>query len=181
MSADEFEVIRTLFAPLASGESARGLVDDAAVLTARGDLVVTTDAIVEGVHFRREDPIETVASKALRVNVSDLIGKGAKPTAALLTLVWPQDRAAGDIAQFAAGLKRDLQHFGMALLGGDTASTPGPLTVSITPFGEPLGERTPERADPQPGERTRSDGHRHQLHVVGLPARVAQHFSHAWG
>jgi len=152
MSADEFETIRTLFAPLASDASARGLVDDVAVLAAGGQLVVTTDAIVEGVHFRAEDPIETVASKALRVNVSDLVAKGARPMAALLTLVWPQSRPSEEIAVFAASLGRELKHFGMTLIGGDTTSTPGPLTISITAFGQPLADRVPSRADAQIGE-----------------------------
>lgn len=152
MSADEFEVIRNLFAPLAKGESARGLIDDAAVLSARGDLVVTTDAIVEGVHFLSDDPIETVASKALRVNVSDLVAKGAKPKAALLTLVWPNDRPAEQIAVFAGSLARELKHFDMELIGGDTTSTPGPLTISITAFGEPYAARTPSRAGAKAGE-----------------------------
>lgn len=152
MSADEFETIRSLFAPLADNVAARGLADDAAVLAARGDLVVTTDAIVEGVHFRAEDPIETVAAKALRVNLSDLIAKGAKPTAVLMTLVWPTTRPADQIPVFASSLGRDLKHYGVALIGGDTTSTPGPLTVSITAFGEPLGKRTPARADAKVGE-----------------------------
>jgi len=151
MSADEFDVIRTLFAPLA-GDGARCLVDDAAVLDMRGPLVVTTDAIVEGVHFLASDPIETVAMKALRVNVSDLIGKGAMPVSALLTLVWPQSRDAADIKLFADGLGRDLKQFGMTLLGGDTTSTSGPLTISITAFGLPLGARTPARADAEVGD-----------------------------
>jgi thiamine-monophosphate kinase len=152
MSADEFDVIRTLFAPLATSVGARGLVDDAAVLESHGKLVVTTDAIVEGVHFLPDDPIETIAMKALRVNVSDLIAKGARPTAALLTLVWPHTRPAEDIKAFAEGLARDLQSFGISLLGGDTTSTSGPLVVSITAFGEPVGDRVPSRADAQSGE-----------------------------
>lgn len=152
MSANEFDVIRDLFSPLASDPGARGLIDDAAVLRAHGDLVVTTDAIVEGVHFRPDDPIETVAAKALRVNISDLVGKGAKPTAALLTLVWPDTRPSGEIALFAQSLARELKHFGMTLVGGDTTATSGPLTVSITAFGEPCGERTPSRADAKPGD-----------------------------
>jgi len=152
MSADEFEVIRTLFAPLATEAGARGLVDDLAILSARGELVVTTDAIVEGVHFRGDDPIETVAAKALRVNVSDIVAKGAKPTVALLTLIWPNERPAEEIALFANSLSRELTHFGMSLIGGDTTATPGPLTVSITAFGEPLGARVPSRRDAKPGE-----------------------------
>ncbi len=153
MSADEFAVIRELFAPLATHAGARGLVDDAAVLEAQGALVVTTDAIVEGVHFLIDDPIDTVAKKALRVNVSDIVAKGAKPVAALLTLVWPNARPSDEIATFARGLGEDLQHYGVALIGGDTTSTPGPLTVSITLFGQPLGSRTPARTDAKPGEQ----------------------------
>lgn len=152
MSADEFEVIRTLFAPLAQAEGARGLVDDAAMLEAGGPLVVTTDAIVEGVHFLPSDPMATVAMKALRVNVSDLTAKGARPVAALLTLIWPNDRPAEEIAVFAGALGGELAHFGMTLLGGDTTSTPGPLTVSITAFGEPLGQRIPSRAGAMAGD-----------------------------
>lgn len=152
MSADEFDIIRTLFAPLATSPGARGLSDDAAVLESQGKLVVTTDAIVEGVHFLPDDPIETVAMKALRVNISDLIAKGAKPTAALLTLTWPNARPADQIKSFAEGLARDLKAFGIALIGGDTTSTEGPLTISITAFGEPVGDRVPSRADAKPGE-----------------------------
>lgn len=152
MSADEFNVIRDLFAPLATSEGARGLRDDAAVLEVQGKLVVTTDTIVEGVHFLSDDPIDTIAMKALRVNVSDLIGKGAKPSAILLNLSWPTDRASADIAKFAAALGRDLAQMGVSLLGGDTTSTPGPLTITITAFGEPLGGRTPSRADAKVGE-----------------------------
>ena len=152
MPADEFNVIRDLFAPLATYEGARGLRDDAAVLEARGRLIVTTDTIVEGVHFLSGDPIDTIAMKVLRVNVSDLVGKGAKPVAALLNLTWPRERPSDEIAKFATALGRDLNGFGMSLLGGDTTSTPGPLTISITAFGEPLSPRTPARADAKVGD-----------------------------
>jgi thiamine-monophosphate kinase len=152
MPADEFETIRTLFAPLARNDAARGLSDDVAVLQASSALVVTTDAIVEGVHFRAEDPIDLIAKKALRVNISDIAAKGAKPTGALLTLIWPNHRSAGEIGAFARGLGEDLKFYDIALLGGDTTSTPGPLTVSITLFGEPLSARTPSRADAKPGD-----------------------------
>ncbi|MGE0740720.1 MAG: thiamine-phosphate kinase [Hyphomonadaceae bacterium] len=152
MSAEEFDVIRTLFAPLATSEGARGLADDAAVLDVRGKLVVTTDALVEGVHFLSHDPIETVAMKAVRVNVSDIIAKGAQPVAALLTLVWRNSRDAEEIARFATAFGAELRSFGISLLGGDTTSTPGPLTVSVTLFGAPLGGRTPARADARVGE-----------------------------
>lgn len=152
MAADEFDIIRTLFAPLA-GAGARGLVDDVALIETHGPLVVTTDAIVEGVHFLPENPIAAVAKKALRVNVSDIVAKGAKPTGALLSLVWPKHRDAHEIAEFARGLGEDLQHYDLQLLGGDTTSTDGPLTISITMFGTPLGPRTPSRADAKAREQ----------------------------
>ena len=149
MSGDEFDIIGKYFAPLA-GEGARGLIDDVATL---GHYVLTTDAIVEGVHFLPDDPIDTIAKKALRVNLSDLAAKGAKPVGALLSLVWPDARPAAQIADFARGLGEDLQHYGLTLLGGDTSATPGPLTISITAIGEALGARTPSRADARLGEQ----------------------------
>ena len=146
--ADEFETIAKLFAPLATHPGARGLADDAAVL---GNLVLTTDAIVEGVHFLPDDPIETVAKKALRVNLSDIAAKGAKPVGVLVALMWPHRRNGAEIAAFARGLGEDLRAFGAPLLGGDTTSTPGPLAVSVTVIGEALG-RVPARADARVGE-----------------------------
>jgi len=148
MPADEFDTIRTLFAPLA-GEGARGLIDDVGML---GDVIVTTDAIVEGVHFLPDDPIDTIAKKALRVNLSDIAAKGARPIGVLLTLIWPKHRDAAEIATFARGFGEDLRAYDVPLLGGDTTSTPGALTVSITAFGKPLGARAPSRADARAGE-----------------------------
>jgi len=152
MSADEFDVIRELFAPHARSAAARALMDDAAVLEASGRLVVTTDAVIEGVHFLPDDPVETVAMKALRVNVSDIVAKGARPTAALLSLAWSETRPAAELKTFADALGRDLSFFGIDLIGGDTTSTPGPLMISITLFGEPLGARVPARSEAQIGE-----------------------------
>ncbi len=148
MPADEFETIAKLFAPLA-GEGARGLRDDAALFAGH---VVTTDAIVEGVHFLPDDPIDTIAKKALRVNLSDLAAKGAAPVAALVTLIWPDARPASQLPDFARGLGEDLRAFGLALLGGDTTSTSGPLTISVTAFGRAFGPRTPARADATCGD-----------------------------
>ncbi len=159
MPADEFDIIRALFAPLATDPQARGLIDDVAVLAARDGLVVTTDAIIEGVHFLPGDPIDTVAKKALRVNLSDLAAKGAKPVGIMLTLLWPNTRPAAQIADFVRGLGEDLKLYDVALLGGDTCATPGPLTVSITAFGEPYGARTPSRADASIGEQVWVTGH----------------------
>ena len=87
----EFALIAQLFAPLAEAPGAFGLTDDAALLPARAghDLVVTTDALVEGVHFLAGDPPDAIAKKALRTNLSDLAAKGAEPAGYLLALSLP--------------------------------------------------------------------------------------------
>src|SRR5690349_23518343 len=79
-ASGEDSLIARYFKPIATDPGAYGLDDDAAQLKARGeDIVVTTDAIVEGVHYLPGDPPDTVARKALRVNLSDLAAKGATP------------------------------------------------------------------------------------------------------
>ncbi|HAR13905.1 MAG TPA: thiamine-phosphate kinase, partial [Bradyrhizobium sp.] len=108
------------------------LDDDAAALRAAGeDIVVTTDAIVEGVHFLPDDPPDTLARKALRVNLSDIAAKGAVPAGFVLTLAVRKVDEAW-LKPFARALGEDAADFGCPLLGGDTVSTPGPLMISIT-------------------------------------------------
>lgn len=150
--ADEFDIIARHFAPLATSAGARKLLDDAALIEGAGALVVTADAIVESVHFLPDDPIDTIAQKALRVNLSDLAAKGAAPFGYVMTLQWPDTRPGAQIAAFAEGIARDQQVFGLALLGGDTVRTPGPLGISITMFGRPLGDRIPDRAGARAGD-----------------------------
>ncbi|MBL8552399.1 MAG: thiamine-phosphate kinase [Hyphomonadaceae bacterium] len=152
MSADELDTIARFFAPLATHPAARKLKDDLALLQTRGPHAITTDTIVEGVHFLPDDPIGTVAKKALRVNVSDLAAKGALPFGIFLNLSWPAARPAAQLAGFAEALGEDLKRFRSALMGGDTTSTPGPLTISITALGRPLRRRAPSREDAKPGD-----------------------------
>ncbi|HEY4125320.1 MAG TPA: thiamine-phosphate kinase [Rhizomicrobium sp.] len=133
----EFALIAELFAPLADAPGAFGLTDDAAVIAplAGHELVITTDALVAGVHFLRDDPPALIAKKALRVNLSDLAAKGAEAAGYLLTLSLPPDVDMEWLKAFAQGLKQDQREFGISLYGGDTTSTPGPLTIAITAFG----------------------------------------------
>jgi thiamine-monophosphate kinase len=151
-AGDEFDLIARLFAPLARDPAARGLKDDAALWTVSGPTVMTCDAIVEGVHFFADDPIETIAQKALRVNLSDLAAKAARPDGALLSLIWPKGRPSDEIVRFAAGLQADLEAFGFGLIGGDMTATPGPLTISVMAFGGLAGARCPARADAAVGQ-----------------------------
>jgi len=126
-----------LFAPLATTKAALGLKDDVALLRGRAadDLVLTTDTIVQGIDFFARDPADTVAKKALRVNLSDLAAKGAKPIGYLLTLMLPKRTDLRWLRRFTKGLRADQRKYGVALLGGDLSATSGPLSVSITALG----------------------------------------------
>jgi thiamine-monophosphate kinase len=149
----EDSLIARYFKPLAKDAGAFNLDDDAAALRAGGeDIVVTTDAIVEGVHFLADDPPETLARKALRVNLSDLAAKGATPAGFVLTLAL---RGADDawLTPFAQGLGEDAAKFGCPLLGGDTVSTPGPLMISVTAFGRLPQGKMVHRSGARPGDR----------------------------
>ena len=149
----EDSLIARYFRPLATDPGAFDLTDDAAILRSSEDeLVVTTDAIVEGVHFLSDDPPDTIARKALRVNLSDLAAKGADPAGFVLTLAL---REASDawLAPFARALGEDASHFHCPLLGGDTVSTPGPLMISITAFGRVRPGRMVRRKGASAGDR----------------------------
>jgi thiamine-monophosphate kinase len=149
----EDSLIARYFRPLATDPGAFNLGDDAAVLQALGDdIVVTTDAIVEGAHFLSDDPPDTIARKALRVNLSDLAAKGATPAGFVLTLAL---RTADDawLTPFARGLGSDAGLFGCPLFGGDTVSTPGPLMISITAFGRVPPGKMVYRSGAKPGDR----------------------------
>ena len=134
----EFAMIAKLLAPLAAAEQgALGLQDDAAHLKVpQGEeLVLTLDGLIEGVHFFREDPPALVARKCLRVNLSDLAAKGARPRGYMMFLGLAPWTGDAWLTDFARGLGEDQNQFGLSLLGGDTTKGPGPLTVSITALG----------------------------------------------
>ncbi len=151
----EDKLIARFFAPLASHPGALGLTDDAAFITPPPghDLVLKTDAIIAGVHFFADDAAQTIASKALRVNLSDLAAKGAKPLGFLMSLALPKDVTDTWLANFAEGLRSDAVLFGCPLFGGDTDRTPGPLTVSIAMIGSVPQGAMVRRAGAKPGDR----------------------------
>lgn len=152
--AGEFETIRRLFAPLAHPEWGRGLADDVAVVPSRPgfDLVLTKDAIVEGVHFLPTDPLDTVARKLMRVNLSDLAAKGAEPFGYLLACHWSPRCGWPERMTFVDGLRADQKAFGIALLGGDTVATIGPASFSMTLLGWTPKGHTVGRAGARPGD-----------------------------
>jgi thiamine-monophosphate kinase len=157
-ASGEDSLIARYFRPLATDPGAFQLDDDAAVLKALGDdIVVTTDAIVEGVHFLPDDPPDTIARKALRVNLSDLAAKGATPAGFVLTLALRNADEAW-LKPFAAALGEDAKQFGCPLLGGDTVSTPGPQMISVTAFGRVPAGKMVHRSGARPGERVMVTG-----------------------
>lgn len=151
----EDRLIARFFKPLATHPGALGLSDDAAFLTppAGFDLVLTTDAIVGGVHFFPEDAADTVAGRALRVNLSDLAAKGARPLGFLLSLALPREIGEQWLEGFAQGLRAAADLFGCPLFGGDTDRTPGPIVVSIAMFGTVPEGTMVRRAGAKAGDR----------------------------
>lgn len=149
----EFELIARYFAPIA-GRDGLGLIDDAALLRpARGyELVITADALVAGVHFFPDDPPASIGRKALGVNLSDLAAKGARPDGFVLTLALPKGWTESWLADFAEGLGAMAGEGGCPLIGGDTVSTSGPLTLSITAFGSVPAGRMLLRSSAKPGD-----------------------------
>lgn len=159
---DEFGEIARLFRPLTRGiVGAFELMDDAAVVPARPgyDLVITKDAIVEGVHFLPGEDAELVGRRLARVNLSDLAAKGAEPFAAFLAVAWSVRFGEAERAAFAAGLGADLKAAGVSLMGGDTVVTPGPFTASLTALGWVPQGRMVRRAGARPGDRLMVSGH----------------------
>lgn len=151
----EDRIIARFFAPLATHPGAFGLTDDAAAIVppVGCDLVVTADAIVGGVHFLAADAPQTVASKALRVNLSDLAAKGARPLGYLLSLALPHELGEEWLTGFTEGLRADAVLYGCPLLGGDSVRTPGPVTVAVSMFGSVPAGRMVRRAGARAGDR----------------------------
>src|ERR1700731_2105081 len=148
----EDSLISRYFRPLATDPGAFNLGDDAAVLKALGeDIVVTTDAIVEGVHFLPDDPPDTIARKALRVNLSDLAAKGATPAGFVLTLGL---RAADEawLTEFARGLGADAGRLGRPLLGGAPVAPAGAEIISIAASGRGADGKMVHGSGAKPGE-----------------------------
>lgn len=152
---DEFQLIKKYLAPLAAHKGAFGLKDDAALLPEASPgrhFIWTTDTLIEDVHFLSDDPLDDVARKLIRVNVSDCLAKGAYPKLASLALSWPRSRDEAAFATFCHGLKEELQTARTELLGGDTSSTSGPLSLTLSLIGETLSDKMITRSTAKAGD-----------------------------
>jgi thiamine-monophosphate kinase len=139
-----------------------GIGDDAAVLSPeRGtDQVVTTDGMVEGVHFRRDwTPADAIGHKALAVNLSDLAAMGAQPRAALLSLAMPADFPLDDFDGLIDGFVALATRTRTTLVGGNLTRSPGPLFVEVTAIGAVRPRRLLQRAGAKVGDRLYVTGH----------------------
>lgn len=134
----EFQRIARFFAPLAKGfDGADGLTDDAAALPVPNgqDLIVSTDTIVEKIHYLGPETPASIASKLLRVTLSDLASKGAVPAWYTMNLALPAKIDDAWLEGFCDGLAQDQEHYGVVLAGGDTVKTEGPVVLTLTGYG----------------------------------------------
>jgi thiamine-monophosphate kinase len=132
----EFDRIARFFAPLAL-PGALDLSDDVALIDGpEGEqYVLTTDTIVESIDYFPDDPPFQVAQKLLRVNLSDLAAKGARPFGYLLNTALPVTCGEAWLAAFTAGLAADQKTYGIGLLGGDSTAIPGPTSLTVMAIG----------------------------------------------
>ncbi|WP_375458468.1 thiamine-phosphate kinase [uncultured Enterovirga sp.] len=150
---DEDDLIARYFAPLA-GPGGLSLLDDAALIAPEPgcEMVLTVDALVEGVHFLPDDPPESLGAKALGVNLSDLAAKGADPVGFLLALALPDGWTEDWLGAFCSGLGAAAAAAGCPLLGGDTVRAAGPLVLSVTALGQVPAGRMVRRTTARPGD-----------------------------
>ncbi|MDO5736527.1 MAG: thiamine-phosphate kinase [Propionibacteriaceae bacterium] len=153
MSLGEFDLIRRITADLhQSPSTVLGPGDDAAVLRPNGDVVVSTDLLVEGVHFRRTwSPAFQVGRKSIAVNVSDVEAMGAVPISVVVALAVPADLDPAWHAQFSDGVRDECARSGVSLVGGDLSSSEH-ITICVTAIGEMQGRSPVTRAGARPGD-----------------------------
>ncbi|HKY30911.1 MAG TPA: thiamine-phosphate kinase, partial [Candidatus Polarisedimenticolia bacterium] len=147
-------LIRRRFGSLAP-PSPGGIGDDAALVPRPGrDLLVATDCLIEGRHFRREEPPYFLGRKALAVNISDIAAMGGRPTAFLLTLGLPVDLPVSFLDLLLEGMASGALEHEVPLIGGDTSVSGGGVVIAITILGRPGGPRRPAltRSGARPGD-----------------------------
>ncbi|WP_412062254.1 thiamine-phosphate kinase [Rubrivirga sp. IMCC45206] len=160
----EFGLIDRLTETLADATSARDLVvgigDDAAVYRVGGAgsdgasrvHVVTTDAMVEGVHFDRTYvPLRALGWKAIATNVSDICAMNARPLYATVVLGLPNNLSVEGAETLYVGIGQACERYGLAVVGGDITAS-ARLTISVTVVGEAREDEIVTRAGAQPGD-----------------------------
>lgn len=167
----EFGLIDHLTKRFSKGKAVVGIGDDAAVIkTSSQYLLITTDALVENVHFTvKNTSFVDLGYKALAANVSDIAAMGGKPTAAVITLALPAGLAVDKLDDLYRGLNRLAKKLKIDLVGGDTVASPKALMISITLLGEVAPKNLLLRSTAKVGDLICVTG------AFGLPA--ARHYS----
>ena len=157
---DEFDLIRKYLVPISSIES-QFLSNDGAIFKPKINLdyVVSTDTIVEKIHFKGNESPYLIAKKALRTNLSDLAAMGANPEFYSLSISLPKSKAQNFIENFTKGLKEDQKEYKIKLLGGDLTASPSLITITINIIGTVPSGKSITRSN-----ATASD----QLYVTGV-------------
>lgn len=152
----ERDIIKKFVIPISDSQDYNLTCDnDAAVIEfpAGRQIVVTSDVLIEGVHFLPSDPPELIAKKAIRVNLSDLAAMGAHPIGYTLCLTMSKVFDEVWMAKFVEGLSSDHRAFHISLIGGDITKYDGPLHISITALGDTAEGQALTRTNAQPGDR----------------------------
>ena len=150
---NEFGYIEKYFKPL-TNEIGRDLKNDAAVFNQKSgyDLIISTDTLVEGIHFFGNEHPADIAKKSLRVNLSDMAAMGAKPVFYNLALSIPKEKVTKFIPKFVKGLEEDQKTFDLKLIGGDLTSSLKYLNITITIFGEVRSGKAISRSSSKVGD-----------------------------
>ena len=136
-----------------------GAGDDCAVVRSPGEnklILLKTDCVVEGVHFRRSDAAAAVGWKAMMRPLSDFAAMSGLPQFALVTLIAPSRTSVRKIDNFYRGLRRAAARFDVSIVGGETSGTHGPIAISVSVIGFVEKDRSVSRR----GRRVRRDGFR---------------------
>ena len=151
--SNEFELIETITSGLVVGDDVvLSVGDDAAVLRFAGDTVVTTDMLIENVHFRRQwSSAHAIGRKAVAVNVSDVEAMGARPSSVVIALAFPKDLDQQWVVDFEAGAKEECAKAGVSLVGGDLSSA-AHISICVTAIGDTDGVPPVTRAGARPGD-----------------------------
>jgi thiamine-monophosphate kinase len=130
-----------------------GLGADTAVVRWGGEtLLLTTDTLLEGVHFRRSTAtLRDIGAKAIAVNISDIAAMGGEPRYALLALALPPSLAVAEVDELYAGVQDMARQHGVTLVGGDTCAALGGVMLSVTLVGRVVGAPL-RRSGARPGD-----------------------------
>lgn len=162
MDAGEHELIARIRKAVGgpAGATLVGIGDDAAVYEPAGDLeLLTCDAFVEDVHFRRSfAPLRAIGAKFIVSNVSDVAAMGGFPARAVVSLGVPEDMSAADVDELYAGMLDAAARYGVEIVGGDVVASPGGLLASVAMIGTVGRERVVTRAGAVVGDAILATG-----------------------